>query len=73
MMERDDELTRQSKHAGKPLWKKTIDEARDINEDKKYMKKLKDTVELQKKAQSGDKNAARDLLATMLAQNKRKR
>ena len=31
------------------------------------------TVELQKKAQSGDKNAARDLLATMLAQNKRKR
>ena len=31
------------------------------------------TVELQKKAQSGDKNAARDLLATMLAANKRKR
>jgi len=31
------------------------------------------TVELQKKAQSGDKNAARDLLATMLAQNKRRR
>jgi len=31
------------------------------------------TVELQKKAQSGDKNAARDLLATMLANNKRKR
>jgi hypothetical protein len=31
------------------------------------------TIELQKKAQSGDKNAARDLLATMLAQNKRKR
>ena len=33
-MERDDELTRQSKHAGKPLWKKTIDEARDINKEK---------------------------------------
>ena len=31
------------------------------------------TVELQRKAQSGDKNAARDLLATMLANNKRKR
>jgi len=31
------------------------------------------TVELQKKAQSGDKNAARDLLATLLANNKRKR
>jgi hypothetical protein len=31
------------------------------------------TVELQKKAQSGDKGAARDLLATMLAQNKRRR
>ena len=31
------------------------------------------TVELQRKAQSGDKNAARDLLATMLAANKRKR
>jgi hypothetical protein len=31
------------------------------------------TVELQRKAQSGDKNAARDLLATMLASNKRKR
>jgi len=31
------------------------------------------TVELQKKAQSGDKNAARDLLATMLASNKRTR
>lgn len=31
------------------------------------------TVELQKKAQSGDKNAARDLLATLLAANKRKR
>jgi len=30
-------------------------------------------VELQKKAQSGDKNAARDLLATMLAQNKTRR
>jgi hypothetical protein len=31
------------------------------------------TVELQKKAQSGDKGAARDLLATMLAANKRRR
>ena len=31
------------------------------------------TVELQKKAQSGDKSAARDLLATMLAANKRRR
>ncbi len=31
------------------------------------------TVELQRKAQSGDKSAARDLLATMLANNKRKR
>ena len=31
------------------------------------------TVELQRKAQSGDKNAARDLLATLLANNKRKR
>ena len=31
------------------------------------------TVELQRKAQSGDKSAARDLLATMLASNKRKR
>lgn len=31
------------------------------------------TVELQKKAQAGDKNAARDLLATLLASNKRKR
>jgi hypothetical protein len=30
------------------------------------------TSELQKKAQSGDKNAARDLLATMLASNKRR-
>jgi hypothetical protein len=28
---------------------------------------------LQKQAKSGDKNAARDLLATMLAANKRKR
>jgi hypothetical protein len=28
--------------------------------------------ELQKKAQAGDKNAARDLLATMLASNKRR-
>ena len=31
------------------------------------------TSELQKKAQAGDKNAARDLLATMLAANKRRR
>lgn len=31
------------------------------------------TVELQRKAQSGDKGAARDLLATMLAANKRRR
>ena len=31
------------------------------------------TVELQRKAQNGDKSAARDLLATMLASNKRKR
>jgi hypothetical protein len=31
------------------------------------------SVELQRKAQSGDKNAARDLLATMLAANKRRR
>lgn len=31
------------------------------------------TVELQKKANSGDKNAARDLLAQMLAANKRRR
>ena len=31
------------------------------------------TTELQKKASSGDKNAARDLLATMLAANKRRR
>jgi hypothetical protein len=31
------------------------------------------SVELQRKAQSGDKGAARDLLATMLAANKRKR
>jgi len=30
------------------------------------------TTELQKKAQAGDKNAARDLLATMLASNKRR-
>ena len=30
------------------------------------------TSELQKKAQAGDKNAARDLLATMLASNKRR-
>ena len=31
------------------------------------------TVELQKKAQAGDKNAARDLLATMLASNRNRR
>lgn len=31
------------------------------------------TTELQKKAQAGDKNAARDLLATMLASNKQRR
>jgi hypothetical protein len=31
------------------------------------------TVELQKKAQAGDKNAARDLLATLLSANKRRR
>jgi len=31
------------------------------------------SVELQRKAQSGDKGAARDLLATMLAANKRRR
>lgn len=31
------------------------------------------TEELQRKAQAGDKNATRDLLATMLANNKRKR
>lgn len=31
------------------------------------------TSELQRKAQAGDKNAARDLLATMLASNKRRR
>lgn len=31
------------------------------------------SIELQRKAQNGDKNAARDLLATMLAANKRKR
>ena len=30
-------------------------------------------TELQKKAQAGDKNAARDLLATMLAANKQRR
>ena len=30
-------------------------------------------TELQKKAQSGDKNAARDLLATMLAANRQRR
>jgi len=30
------------------------------------------TVELQKKAQAGDKNAARDLLANLLAANKRR-
>jgi hypothetical protein len=32
-----------------------------------------ETEELQKKASAGDKNAARDLLATMLAANKRRR
>jgi len=46
--------------AGKPVAK-----AKTSPEDK--------TTELQKKAQSGDKNAQRDLLATMLASNKRRR
>jgi hypothetical protein len=31
------------------------------------------TVELQKKAQAGDKSAARDLLAELLSANKRRR
>ena len=31
------------------------------------------TEELQKKAQAGDKGAARDLLATLLSANKRRR
>ena len=46
--------------AGKPVAK-----AKTAPEDK--------TSELQRKAQSGDKNAARDLLATMLASNKQRR
>jgi hypothetical protein len=46
--------------AGKPVAK-----AKTSPEDK--------TTELQRKAQSGDKTAARDLLATMLASNKRRR
>ncbi len=46
--------------AGKPVAK-----AKTSPEDK--------TTELQRKAQSGDKNAARDLLATMLASNKQRR
>lgn len=46
--------------AGKPVAK-----AKTSPEDK--------TSELQRKAQSGDKNAARDLLATMLASNKQRR
>lgn len=46
--------------AGKPVAK-----AKTSPEDK--------TTELQKKAQSGDKTAQRDLLATMLASNKRRR
>lgn len=44
---------------------KTIAKAKTAPEDK--------TTELQKKAQSGDKNAARDLLATMLASNRQRR
>jgi hypothetical protein len=46
--------------AGKPVAK-----AKTSPEDK--------TTELQRKAQSGDKTAARDLLATMLASNKQRR
>ncbi len=46
--------------AGKPVAK-----AKTTPEDK--------TSELQRKAESGDKNAARDLLATMLAANRRRR
>ena len=44
MIERDEELKRQAKHAGKPLWQKTIDEARDLNKHEEYMDKLKETV-----------------------------
>ena len=44
---------------------KTIAKAKTAPEDK--------TTELQKKAQAGDKNAARDLLATMLASNRNRR
>ena len=45
MIERDVELKRQAKHAGKPLWKKTIDEARDINKHEAYMNKLQEKQE----------------------------
>ena len=34
------ELAKQAKHAGKPLWKKTIDEAKDANKHEVYMNKL---------------------------------
>lgn len=44
---------------------KTVAKAKTVPEDK--------TTELQKKAQAGDKNAARDLLATMLASNRQRR
>jgi hypothetical protein len=44
---------------------KVVAKAKTIPEDK--------TTELQKKAQAGDKNAARDLLATMLASNRQRR
>lgn len=44
---------------------KVIAKAKTAPEDK--------TTELQRKAQAGDKNAARDLLATMLASNKQRR
>jgi len=45
MIEREEDLLNQTKHAGKPLWKKTIDEARDINKKEKYMDKLQEKQE----------------------------
>jgi hypothetical protein len=45
MTERDEDLRRQTKHADKPLWKKTIEEARDINKHEQYMQTLKDKQE----------------------------
>ena len=60
MIERDGELKKQAKHAGKPQWQKTIDEARDINKHESYMDKLKATVgEEARKTEAKRKNRER--------------